>query len=58
MAAAAADAGQLVLTHFISADPQWLAARQADASRVFSGPVHVAAPAAQFDARISGKVLG
>ncbi len=57
-AAAEAEAGQLVLTHFISADPQWLAARQADASRVFAGPVHVATPAAQFDARIPGRVPG
>ncbi|WP_250280748.1 MULTISPECIES: MBL fold metallo-hydrolase [unclassified Frankia] len=57
-AAAEADAGQLVLTHFISADPRWLAARQADARQVFTGPVHIAAPAAQFDTWIPGGFPG
>ncbi len=52
-AAATADVAQLVLTHFISGDPGWLQARQADASRVFGGPVHLAAPAARFDIQAS-----
>nr|WP_322760536.1 MBL fold metallo-hydrolase [Frankia sp. Cr2] len=52
-AAASADVAQLVLTHFISADPGWLQARQADASRVFGGPVHLAAPAARFDVQVA-----
>jgi ribonuclease BN (tRNA processing enzyme) len=47
-AAAAAGAGQLVLTHLGSADPQWARARQADAARVFTGPVHLARPGAHY----------
>jgi ribonuclease BN (tRNA processing enzyme) len=51
--AAEAEVGQLVLTHFVTADAGWLKARKADAERVFDGPVHLAAPAGQFDARLS-----
>ncbi|WP_239334343.1 MBL fold metallo-hydrolase [Frankia sp. CiP3] len=51
--AAAAEVGQLVLTHFISADPGWLHARQADARRVFDGPVRLAVPAARFGIQLS-----
>lgn len=52
--AAAAGVGQLVLTHFVTADAGWLAARKADAQRFFPGPVHLAAPDLQFDvARIN-----
>lgn len=49
--AAAAGVGELVLTHFITADPTWLAARRADAERSFTGPVHLAAPGRRFDVR-------
>lgn len=47
--AAQAGVGQLVLTHFVTAEPDWLRARKADAERVFDGPVHLAAPARRFD---------
>ena len=50
-AAAAAAAGELVLTHFITADPSWLEARRADAQRAFDGPVHLAAPGRHFEVR-------
>jgi ribonuclease BN (tRNA processing enzyme) len=49
-AAAAAGAGQLVLTHLGSADPQWGQARKAEAARVFAGPVHLARPCARYPA--------
>ncbi|WP_235497984.1 MBL fold metallo-hydrolase [Frankia sp. R43] len=49
--AAAAGVDQLVLTHFVTADRAWLAARKVDAERVFAGPVHLAAPAARFTTR-------
>jgi ribonuclease BN (tRNA processing enzyme) len=42
--AASAGARQLVLTHFQSADPGWLNARRAEATGIFDGPVHMAAP--------------
>ena len=48
-AARLAGVGQLVLTHFVTDDPEWLAARRAEAERVFDGPVHLAAPARKFD---------
>lgn len=51
--AQAAEVGQLVLTHFVTAEASWLKARKADAERVFDGPVHLAAPAGQFDVRPS-----
>ncbi|WP_261556265.1 MBL fold metallo-hydrolase [Frankia tisae] len=51
--AAAAGVKELVLTHFITADDAWLAARKADAERSFRGPVHLAAPARTFDIRSS-----
>ncbi|MGC0417173.1 MBL fold metallo-hydrolase [Embleya sp. AB8] len=50
-AAAAAGAGQLVLTHFVTADPDWLAARRAEAAAVYAGPVLLAHPGARFDVR-------
>jgi ribonuclease BN (tRNA processing enzyme) len=50
-AAAAAGAGELVLTHFITNDPGWLAARRADAQRYFGGPVHLASPGRRFEVR-------
>jgi len=49
--AAEGGVGQLVLTHFATADQAWLDARRADALRIFDGPVHVAAPRRQFAAR-------
>ncbi|WP_238438780.1 MBL fold metallo-hydrolase [Frankia nepalensis] len=56
--ARAAGVGQLVLTHFATAEARWLEARKADAERVFDGPVRLAAPAGQFDVRYSRKVMG
>jgi ribonuclease BN (tRNA processing enzyme) len=53
VAAAAAHAAQLVLTHFITADQTWLTGRAADAARSFPGPVHLAAPGRTFDVRAS-----
>jgi ribonuclease BN (tRNA processing enzyme) len=50
-AAAAAGVGELVLTHFVTADPEWLEARRADAQRSFDGPVHLASPGRQFEVR-------
>jgi ribonuclease BN (tRNA processing enzyme) len=52
--AAAAEVGQLVLTHFITADETWLNGRKADAERFFGGPVHIAAPGSTFEIRPSG----
>ncbi len=52
--AAAAGVGELVLTHFITADPEWLAARRADAERAFAGPVHLASPGRRFEVRPAG----
>lgn len=52
-AATEADARQLVLTHFVTAEPTWLRARQEDAERVFDGPVHIATPASRFTARVA-----
>jgi ribonuclease BN (tRNA processing enzyme) len=49
--AAESGVGQLVLTHFVTADEAWLAGRRADARRIFDGAVHVAAPGRQFTAR-------
>jgi len=49
--AAAAGVGELVLTHFITADPEWLEARRADAKRAFDGPVRLASPGRQFEVR-------
>jgi ribonuclease BN (tRNA processing enzyme) len=48
--AAAASVGQLVLTHFSSADPAWLASSRQRAAARFSGPVHLASPGARFPA--------
>ncbi|MCK9904030.1 MBL fold metallo-hydrolase [Parafrankia colletiae] len=52
--ASAAGVGQLVLTHFVTAEPAWLQARKADAERAFDGPVHLATPAGRFAARDTG----
>jgi ribonuclease BN (tRNA processing enzyme) len=48
VAAASAGVGQLVLTHFVTADPGWLAQRRADAARTFTGPVELAVPGRRF----------
>jgi ribonuclease BN (tRNA processing enzyme) len=50
-AAAAAGAGELVLTHFITSDAEWLEARRADAQRYFDGPVHLASPGRRFEVK-------
>jgi ribonuclease BN (tRNA processing enzyme) len=47
--ATAAGVGRLVLTHFSSANPEWLAQRKARAAAGFDGPVHLAAPQATFE---------
>lgn len=49
----AEDAGvsALVLTHFVTADPDWLKARRAEACESFGGPVHLAAPGRVFAVR-------
>jgi ribonuclease BN (tRNA processing enzyme) len=49
--AAEAGVGELVLTHFVTADPTWLEARRADAQRSFDGPVHLASPGRRFEVR-------
>jgi ribonuclease BN (tRNA processing enzyme) len=49
--AATAAVGQLVLTHFTSADPAWLEASRQRAAARFGGPVHVATPSARFPVR-------
>ena len=49
--AAGARVGQLVLTHLGSTDPQWAQARKTDATRVFTGPVHLARPGARYPVR-------
>ena len=49
--AAGARVGQLVLTHLGSTDPQWAQARETDATRVFTGPVHLARPGARYPVR-------
>lgn len=48
-AAHAAGAKTLVLTHFPSADPDWLLARRDEAAREFAGAVHLAHPGAIFE---------
>jgi ribonuclease BN (tRNA processing enzyme) len=50
-AAARARVGQLVLTHFITDDDEWLEARRAEAVTRFGGPVHVARPGRHFAVR-------
>ena len=47
-AAKAAGVGELVLTHFVTADPTWLEMRRAEACQEFPGPVHLAAPGREF----------
>ena len=46
-----AGVGQLVLTHFTSADPDRLAAHRDAATALFGGVVHLAAPHARFPVR-------
>lgn len=55
--AAAAGVGQLVLTHFSSADPAWLAASRRRAAARFAGPVHLATPLARFPVRSDREAL-
>jgi ribonuclease BN (tRNA processing enzyme) len=43
-----AGVGQLVLTHLGSVDPQWAQARKSEASRLFTGPVHLARPGQRY----------
>lgn len=47
-AAAAAGVGELVLTHFGTADPAALDARRAAAAAVYDGPIGIAAPLRRF----------
>lgn len=56
-AEAAADAavGQLVLTHFSTADSAWLEASRRSAAERFDGPVHIATPSARFPVRTARK---
>jgi ribonuclease BN (tRNA processing enzyme) len=49
--AEAAGVGQLVLTHFGSVDPAWLAASRQRAADRFAGPVRLASPQARFPVR-------
>lgn len=49
--------GQLVLTHFGSADPDWLETCHQRAAARFPGPVHIARPAARFPVRPARKGL-
>lgn len=46
--AKAAGVRELVLTHFITADPTWLEKRRTEACQEFPGPVHLAAPGREF----------
>lgn len=50
-ARAARDAGAraLLLTHFPSAEPDWLLARRDEAAREFAGDIHLARPGATFE---------
>jgi hypothetical protein len=43
-----------VLTHFPSADPEWLLARRDEAAREFRGVIHLARPGASFEVRTPG----
>jgi ribonuclease BN (tRNA processing enzyme) len=48
-AARAAGVGALVLTHFASAEPNWLLACRDEAAREFAGAIHLARPGAIFE---------
>lgn len=50
-AAAEGGVGELVLTHFVSSDPAWTAARRADAAAAFAGPIRTAEPGLRVDTR-------
>lgn len=54
--AAAAGVGELVLTHFITADPAALDAHRAAAAAVFDGPIAIATPMRRFAVRTAGVV--
>jgi ribonuclease BN (tRNA processing enzyme) len=56
-AAQTAGARTLVLTHFPSADPEWLLARRDEAARAFTGFIHLARPGMTFEIG-PGKVAG
>jgi len=47
----AAGARTLVLTHFPSSDAEWLLARRDEATRAFTGTIHLARPGARFEIR-------
>jgi len=47
--AQSAAARTLVLTHFRSADQDWLTTRQEEAAQIFDGPVHLARPGRRFE---------
>jgi len=49
VAAAEAEVGELVLTHFVSTDPGWLAARRDDAATAYAGPIRIAEPGLRVD---------
>lgn len=50
-AAADGGVGELVLTHFVSSDPAWLAERRDDAAAAFAGPIRIAEPGLRVDTR-------
>jgi len=54
--AARAGVGELVLTHFPTADPAALHTRRDRAAAVFGGPVHLAAPFSRFPVPTTAKV--
>ena len=47
--AQAAGVKTLVLTHFPSADTEWLLARRDEAARAFTGTIHLARPGVAFE---------
>jgi ribonuclease BN (tRNA processing enzyme) len=53
-AAQAAGVKTLVLTHFPSADTQWLLARRDEAARAFTGTIHLARPGMAFEVGLLG----
>ncbi|HEV7974964.1 MBL fold metallo-hydrolase [Amycolatopsis sp.] len=55
--AADAAVGQLVLTHFGTADPDWLEASRRRAAVRFGGPVHIATPSARFPVRSAREAM-
>lgn len=57
-AAERAGVGSLVLTHFPSAEPEWLRARAQEAASAFSGAVYVAQPGDTFELSPARVVAG